>query len=109
MNSTAEALATGPFHGFFHEGATLYRLDPPCVAGGPTKQGIKTTEVSHVIISALPEDEAGNPPETVVFAADKDGVVDSNYYLKFSTILELPVNSAEAALTRLGYGTTEEQ
>lgn len=104
MTSTAEALATGPFHGFFHEGATLYRLDPPCVAGGPTRRhGVQTREVSHVIISALPEDEAGNGPETSVFAADKNGVVDGEYYLTFGTIVELSVNDAGAALARLGY------
>ena len=105
MSKTAEALATGPFHGFFHEGATLYRLDPPCIAGGPTSKGIQTREVSHVIISGLPEDEFGNGAETVVFAADKDGIVDSNYYLKFGQVLSLDgTTEHERALARLGYG-----
>jgi len=102
---TAEPLATGPFHGFFHEGATLYRLDPPCIAGGPTKRnGIQTAEVSHVIVSGMPADDLGNGPETVVFAADENGVVDSNYYLKFGAILDLDgTTEHDHALARLGY------
>ncbi len=103
MTSTAEALSTGPFHGFFHEGATLYRLDPPCVAGGPTKRGIQTTEVRHIIVSAMDADELGNPPETVVFAADKDGVVDGDFYRTHGVVLEMHGNDPEAALARLGY------
>lgn len=103
---TAEPIATGPFHGFFSEGATLYRLDPPCIAGGPTKRhGVQTREVSHVIISVLPEDDAGNGPETAVFAADATGLVDGDYYLTFGTIVELSVDDTEAALARLGYGS----
>lgn len=107
MSKTAQPLASGPFYGFFHEGATLYRLDPPCVAGGPTKRnGIKTCEVSHVIVSVLPEDDLGNGPETVVFAADHQGIVDSNYYLTFGAILDLDgETSHDAALARLGYGS----
>jgi hypothetical protein len=104
MTRTAEPLATGPFHGFFSEGATLYRLDPPCLAGGPTKRhGVQTREVSHVIVSGMPEDEWGNGPETAVFAADEQGVVDSDYYLTFGTIIELSVDDTDAALARLGY------
>lgn len=104
MSKTAQPLATGPFHGFFHEGATLYRLDPPCVAGGPTKRGIKTREVSHIIVSAMPEDEVGNGPETAVFACNESGVVDTDYYLVHGTVIELfGVNDPEAALARLGY------
>lgn len=106
MSRTAEPLATGPFHGFFSEGATLYRLDPPVVAGGHTKRhGIQMREVDHIIVSALPEDEMGNGPEVAVFAADSRGVVDSDYYLSFGTILDLDGTSdAGAALSRLGYG-----
>ena len=105
MTKTAQPLAAGPFHGFFSEGATLYRLDPPCVAGGPTKRGIKTREVSHIIVSALPEDEVGNGPETVVFAAYENGVVDTDFYLTHGCIVELlDRNDPAAALARLGYG-----
>ncbi|HJV97479.1 MAG TPA: hypothetical protein VJ617_00050 [Arthrobacter sp.] len=105
MTSTAKALATGPFHGFFHEGATLYRLDPPVVAGGPTKQGIQSTELRHVIVSALDADDAGNPPETIVFAADENGVVDSKFYLMFGAVLEMHgTNDQCKALVKLGYG-----
>lgn len=104
MIKTAQPLANGPFHGFFHEGATLYRLDPPCVAGGPTKRGVKTREVKHIIISALPEDEVGNGPETAVFACNEAGVVDTDFYLAHGCIVELSgVNDAGAALARLGY------
>jgi hypothetical protein len=104
MTRIAEPLATGPFHGFFHEGATLYRLEPPVIAGGPTERGIKTCEVSHIIVSALPADSEGNGPEVVVYAADKQGVVDSKYYLTFGVILDLNGTAdPSAALARLGY------
>lgn len=103
--STASAIAVGPFHGFFSEGATLYRLDPPVVAGGPTKRhGIQTREVSHIIISALDESEWFGPL-TSVYACSENGVVDEDYYDQFGTIVELSgVNDASAALARLGYG-----
>ena len=104
MSKCAKPIATGPFHGFFHEGATLYRLDPPCVAGGwDRRRGVESREVHHVIVSALNEDEMGNGPQTVVFAADEQGVVDTDFYVKFGTIVDLHVNDPEAALWRLGY------
>ena len=106
MSKIAVPFATGPFHGFFHEGATLYRLDPLCLAGGPTKRnGIQTREISHIIVSGMPADEYGNGPETVVFAADESGVVDSDYYLTFGAVLDLDgIADHDAALARLGYG-----
>ena len=104
MTRTAQPLATGPFHGFFPEGATLYRLDPPCVAGGHTRRyGIVSKEVDHVIVTALEEDECGHGPATMVFAADKEGQVDTDFFRKFGAIVDLAVNDAGAALERLGY------
>lgn len=105
MTRTAEPLATGPFHGFFSEGATLYRLDPPCVAGGPTKHGIKSQDVGHIIVVGLEDNELGDGPETTVWATDGSGVVDSDFYLAHGLIVELSgVNDPDAALARLGYG-----
>jgi hypothetical protein len=99
----AQALATGPFHGFFHEGATLYRLIPPCIAGGPTKKGVQSCEVSHVIVSGL-DAERDSGPETVIFASDETGVIDSDFYLKHGVVLEVfGKNDPAAALARLGY------
>lgn len=104
MSKCAKPLATGPFHGFFHEGATLYRLDPPCVAGGwDRRRGVESREVTHVIVSALDQDEMGNGPQTVVFATDEQGVVDTDFYVRFGTIVDMYVNDATAALARLGY------
>lgn len=103
MTWTAKFLAAGPFHGYFSEGAALYRLDPPCIAGGPTKRhGVQRREVSHIIISALGESELGGP-ETAVFACNENGVVDSDYYLTFGCIVDLAINDPDAALARLGY------
>ena len=107
MTKTAQALATGPFHGFFSEGATLYRLDPPCVAGGPTKRGIKSKEVHHIIVQGMDaSEEHGYGPETAVFATDEAGVVDTDFYLTHGCVVELlDRNDPEAALARLGYGS----
>jgi hypothetical protein len=104
MTRTAEPLATGPFHGFFPDGAVLYRLDPPVVAGGHSRRhGIQSQEVSHIIVTTLDDDELGLGPATTVIAADEDGVVDTEFFLKFGCIVDLSVNDADAALSRLGY------
>lgn len=105
MSRTAEPIARGPFHGFFPEGATLYRLDPPCVAGGHSiRHGIQSREVSHVIVTAVEKDEYGFGPGTTVIAADENGVVDTDFFMSFGCIVDLAVNDADAALARLGYG-----
>ena len=105
MTHCAQPIAKGPFHGFFPEGAVLYRLDPPCVAGGHTRRhGVVSKEVTHVIVTALEEDECGHGPATTIFAADQDGVVDTDFFRKFGAIVDLAVNDADAALSRLGYG-----
>ena len=107
MTKIAEALANGPFHGFFHEGATLYRLDPPVVAGGPTSKGIKTVEVEHIIVCGLPADDLGNGPEVVVFAAEKDGGVSTSFHMRFGTVLALTGHDDHhRALARLGYAVS---
>jgi hypothetical protein len=105
MTRTAKFLAAGPFHGYFSEEAALYRLDPPCIAGGPTKRhGVQSREVSHIIVAALPEDDQGNGPETSAYVCNENAVVDYDFYHRFGAIVDLfGVNDPDAALARLGY------
>jgi hypothetical protein len=104
MTRTAKLLAAGPFHGFFPEGAALYRLDPPVIAGGYNRwRGVECVEVTYIILTAIDKDEQGFGPGTTVIAADENGSVDTDFFLKFGCIVDLSVNDPDAALARLGY------
>lgn len=94
---TAIALGNGPFEGFVPEAlTTLFELKR---AGGPEEgDGL------YVVVSNLPEDEDFEA-ETSVFAVNKDGSLDLDFYITNNgALIELPGDiPASDVIESLGY------
>jgi hypothetical protein len=93
--STATVIGEGPFNGFFTEHSILVELNPPLNDGNCT--------VKYVVVSGL--DAADSyPAETMAFAVDEDGNLDSEVYVLHGAVGEkFRENDPAGLLFELGY------
>lgn len=93
--ATATVIGEGPFNGFFTEHSVLVELDPPLFDGNCT--------IDYVVVSGLDAD-GKFPAETMAFAVDSDGRLDSEVYVKHGAIGEkFGENDPAGLLFELGY------
>lgn len=95
IRSTATVIGEGPFNGYFTEHSILVQLEPPLFDGNCT--------IEYVVVSGLDADSK-YPAETVAFAVDDEGRLDSEIYVNHGAIAEkFGENDPAGLLFELGY------
>jgi hypothetical protein len=93
--STATVIGEGPFNGFFTEHSILVKLDPPLMDGNCL--------VKYLVVSGL-DGDGTYPAETMAFAVDEDGGLDSEVYVLHGAVGEkIGENDPAGLIFELGY------
>jgi hypothetical protein len=95
LRKIATVIGEGPFSGFFTEHSILVELSPPLEDGNCT--------VEYVVVSGL-DGDGKYPAETMAFAVDREGNLDSGVYVQHGAIAEkFGENDPAGLLFELGY------